>query len=64
MLIGEGRADRGEQLRETIVQPWGPGSTSRDTHNNIFELFIELKPQQMDLAQFILKRPEGTREAH
>ena len=42
----------------------GPGSTSRDTHNNIFELFIELKPQQMDLAQFILKRPEGTREAH
>ena len=22
----------------------GPGSTSRDTHNNVFELFLELKP--------------------
>ena len=35
----------------------GPGSTSRDTHNNIFKLFIELKPPMEDVAFFI---PEKT----
>jgi len=35
---------RERRSQETKVQPWeNPGTSSRDTHNNIFELFCRTK---------------------
>ena len=42
----EGIHSQGRNSPEMVVYPawgWGPGSTSRDTLNNIFKLFTELK---------------------
>ena len=41
----------------------GPGSISRDTHNNIFKLFIELKPPRNGRCQYssFQRRPPEAR---
>ena len=55
----EGMQRREEQLRNnSAALGQGPGSTSRDTHNNIFKLFIELKPNKWKMSAFFI--PEKT----
>lgn len=47
MPIMEGRGYRNKERQprhHSAALGQGPGSTSRDTHNNVFELFLELKP--------------------
>ena len=51
---------REEQPRDHIATlDQGPSSTSRNTHNNIFELFRKAKsrprPQQKEDANFLMK---------
>ena len=46
------RQGRGSQ--ETIVQPWGRALASRDIHNSVFKLFIELKPNKWKMSAFFI----------
>ena len=50
--------------QKTTVRPWqGPGSTSRDTHDNIFELFYRTKsPSQLGVV--LMKCSSFQREGH
>lgn len=52
-----GDAETKEQLRNSSAA-LGPGSTSGDTHNNIFELFTELEPQHIESVSTL--SPEKT----
>ena len=47
LLSREGRGCRDKRataMKKRAALGQGPGSASRDTHNNIFKLFIELRP--------------------
>ena len=54
--------------QETLVQPWeqGPGSSSRDIHNNIFELYWRTKtPNKWKmLVNSLLKHSSFQKECH
>ena len=56
---------QGRNSQEMVVYPawgWGPGSTSRDTLNNIFKLFTELK--LFFIFHFREHQINRTRETH
>ena len=57
--VTEGMRTREEQRRNnSAALGQGPGSALSDTHNNIFELFIELKRQQMEDVSILHSRED------
>ena len=48
---------QGRSSQETVVQHWGYSSASRDTHNNIFELFDRNKtPNKWKVLAFFISK--------
>ena len=56
VLIREGDAEtrEGQSRNNSIALGQGPGSTSRDSHNNIFEFFCRTKEGESEVAQSCL----------
>ena len=60
----EGMQRQRMSSQKTTVRPWqGPGSTSRDTHDNIFELFYRTKSPN-ELGVVLMKCSSFQREGH
>jgi len=67
-LIREGRGcrDKGEAaMNNSAAVEQGPGSTSRDTRNNIFELFCRTEtPNERKMLAVSSFQMKENREAH
>ena len=67
LLIREGDAEtrEGQSRNNSIALGQGPGSTSRDTQNNIFELFSRTKAPKNGtcypsfIPEKLIRRPPG-----